>query len=66
MIINFNVLKFIRVFLITILIFITLHKSKAEVAFSFDEVNLVSVINILSPEIGETIIIDESINESHA
>ena len=64
MIINFNVLKFIRVFLITILIFITLHKSKAEVAFSFDEVNLVSVINILSPEIGETIIIDESINEN--
>lgn len=64
MIINLNLIKILKIFLIFFLFCSNIYKSKAEVAFSFDEVNLVSVINILSPEIGETIIIDDNINES--
>ncbi len=64
MTINFNLIKFLKILLISFLLFGTIYQSKAEVAFSFDEVNLVSAINILSPEIGETIIIDDNIDES--
>ena len=64
MIINLHLIKNIKFVIIFFLLIFTFHKSKAEVAFSFDEVNLVSVINILSSEIDETIIIDENINEN--
>ena len=40
---------------------ISLNSVKAEIAFSFDNVNLVSVVNMLMPEINKTIIIDKDI-----
>ena len=46
------------------IIFITLNnanQSKSEIAFSFDNVNLVSVMNIISQEIKRNIIIDNNI-----
>ena len=46
------------------IIFITLnnaYQAKAEIAFSFDNVNLVSVMNIISQEIKRNIIIDNNI-----
>ena len=46
------------------IIFVTLNnanQAKAEIAFSFDNVNLVSVMNIISQEIKRNIIIDHNI-----
>ena len=62
--VNFDLINIFKILLISFLLCVTINTSKAEVAFSFDEVNLVSAINILSPEIGETIIIDDNINEN--
>ena len=45
-------------------IFVTLinaNQAKSEIAFSFDNVNLVSVMNIISQEIKRNIIIDNNI-----
>ena len=53
-----------RLFFITIPIFFSLVDNiQAEVAFSFDNVNLVSVINIIAPEIGRTITLNSDIDE---
>ena len=46
------------------IIFVTLNnanQAKSEIAFSFDNVNLVSVMNIISQEIKRNIIIDNNI-----
>ena len=54
--------KLICIFLyIYLFIFSNANNAKSEIAFSFDSVNLVSVINILSSEINRNVAIDETI-----
>ena len=54
--------KLICIFLyIYLFIFSNVNNAKSEIAFSFDSVNLVSVINILSSEINRNVAIDETI-----
>ena len=48
---------------ICFLIFSFINHAKSEIAFSFDNVNLISVMNVLSTEVKNNIIIDEDIDE---
>ena len=48
----------IKCFFIISIAFINFNNAIAEIAFSFDNVNLVSAINILSPEINRNIAIE--------
>ena len=48
-------------FYILLFTFLNVEQAKSEIAFSFDNVNLVSVMNILSEEIKRNIIIDNDI-----
>ena len=56
-------MKKILTFYFYVLLFTLLNvgQAKSEIAFSFDNVNLVSVMNILSEEIKRNIIIDNNI-----
>ena len=54
-------MKRILLFYFTLFIFINSSQAKSEIAFSFDNVNLVSVMNIISQEIKRNIIIDNNI-----
>ena len=54
-------MKRILLFYFTLVMFINSSQAKSEIAFSFDNVNLVSVMNIISQEIKRNIIIDNNI-----
>ena len=54
---------FAKILLIFSLILFNANKSFAEIAFSFDKVNLISVMNVLSVEIKKNIAIEDGIDE---
>ena len=54
---------FAKILLIFSLILFNVNKSFAEIAFSFDKVNLISVMNVLSVEIKKNIAIEDGIDE---